>query len=375
MSEVSQPPTSPWGAVAAGLAPRTPGGGLIDLQHDGLVRVSFAADGAPRPEVEALLDEALTVRRSENARVCITIHRTHLEEAARQTRWIELLLGAFDHATKPAPLPRLVGVLNVTPDSFSDGGRFSTVSDALDHGRELREAGAAIIDVGGESTRPGASPVDEAEELKRVLPVVEALVAEGLGPISIDTRRSRVAERALDAGATIVNDIEAGTRDRDMLRVVADRRANYVAMHMLGSPANMQDGPDYEDVVGEVAEFLRGRVEACLAAGIPQERVWLDPGIGFGKRLEHNLELLDGLSELRSLGRPLLVGVSRKRFIGTLTEESVPERRKFGTAAAVAACVSGGAEYLRVHDVAEMRAVVAVSSALALTSNRQEAPC
>ncbi|MEO0649736.1 MAG: dihydropteroate synthase [Planctomycetota bacterium] len=355
---------APWGAIACGLGPRAAGDGLADLDAEGLVRVSFAFDGAPRPDVEQLLSEAASVRRDGQGRVRVLIPRARLEELARATPWVEHLLNAFDLAAAPAPPPRLVGVLNATPDSFSDGGELPTVDSAVERAHELKAAGAEILDVGGESTRPGALPVTPDEERRRVVPVIEALVAEGLGPVSVDTRRAAVAEAAIRAGAQMVNDVEAGTRDAQMLPVVAVHGVEYVAMHMRGEPTTMQAAPHYQDVVDEVAEFLRSRVGACVAAGIDPERIVLDPGIGFGKALAHNLTLLARLAELRSIGLPLYLGVSRKRFIGALTEEAVPARRLHGTAAAVAACIGGGAEFLRVHDVAEMRAVARVAAAV-----------
>lgn len=351
-------------AAALALAPRAVGRDLGRLAREGLVRVELEPGAMPASELAGLERLALDRRPAPAGRTVLLVPRSALEERSPSEPWARLALGAFDAAASPPPAPRLVGVINATPDSFSDGGLASTPELAVERGRALVEAGACMLDVGGESTRPGAAPVDPDEERARVVDVVAGLVEAGLGPVSIDTRRASVAEAALDAGAELVNDVEAGTRDPHMLGLVAERGVGYVAMHMQGEPATMQGDPRYTDVVGEVTEFLRSRMAACVAAGIDPERVLLDPGVGFGKSLEHNLELLRCLGELRSLGRPLFVGVSRKRFIGTLTEEPVPARRAFGTAAALSMCIEAGAEFLRVHDVAEMRAAAAVASAI-----------
>ena len=211
----------------------------------------------------------------------------------------------------------LVGVLNVTPDSFSDGGEFADLESAVEHGRRLAYEGAAIVDVGGESTRPGAAPVPAELELARVLPVIEVLAADGIA-VSVDTSKAEVAEAALAAGAVLVNDVTALRGDPGMTAVVAGAGADLCLMHMLGEPRTMQDDPRYDDVVAEVESFLAERAEVAVAAGIPRERIALDPGIGFGKTLAHNLALLRALPRLARLG-PLLLGVSRKRFLGTLT--------------------------------------------------------
>lgn len=256
---------------------------------------------------------------------------------------------------------RILGILNVTPDSFSDGGRFADADAALAHARAMRAAGADWIDVGGESTRPGAAPVPADEERRRVLPIVEALAADGI-PVSIDTRKADVARAAVAAGARMINDVSA-LGDPAMARVAADARVELVLMHMRGTPETMQDDPRYDDVVAEVSDFLRAAAKKALSAGVAADRIWLDPGIGFGKRLEHNLELLRRLAELRRLGFPLLVGPSRKRFLGEVLDRPA-DRRLFGTAAAVAAAVLRGADAVRVHDVAEMADVVRVAERL-----------
>jgi dihydropteroate synthase len=241
----------------------------------------------------------------------------------------------------------VMGVLNATPDSFSDGGRFEGPDAAAAAARRMAAEGAAIVDLGGESTRPGAAPVDEATELARVVPVLERL--RGEMPLSIDTRRAAVARRALELGAVLVNDVSAG-RDPGMLPLVASRGAGIVLMHMQGEPGTMQDSPAYADVVAEVEAFLLRRAQDAAAAGVPRDRILLDPGIGFGKRLEHNLALLAALPRLAAHGWPLVVGVSRKRFLGDLTGRAVGDRRD-GTTAAVALAAFHGAAVVRVHDV------------------------
>jgi len=266
-----------------------------------------------------------------------------------------------------------MGVINITPDSFYDGGRYLDAKQAVAHGRCLVEQGADILDVGAESSRPGANPVPEREELARVIPVVGELARLVTVPISVDTTKSAVARAALDAGASMINDISALRWDPEMASVIAQSGAAVVLMHMQGTPHTMQRAPQYEDVVGEVAAFLEERMRAAVESGIPQTNIVLDPGIGFGKLLEHNLGLLDRLSEFARLNRPLLVGLSRKSFIGELIERS-PEHREWGTAAAVAIAVDRGAGILRVHDVAEMRDIVTVAAAVRahMSATRQE---
>ena len=258
----------------------------------------------------------------------------------------------------------VMGILNVTPDSFSDGGRFLDRAAAIAHATQMVDDGADILDVGGESTRPGSTPVSEDEELERVHPVIERLAElHPAVPISIDTRKAGVAAEALDAGATIVNDVSGGA-DPAMFDVVRDREAAVVLMHMRGDPATMQDAPQYDDVVGEVHEYLRQRIEAAELAGIDPERIAIDPGIGFGKDLDHNLRLMHGVGALLDLGRPVLVGPSRKRFIGTILDLPEEERVE-GTVGAVVWMVVRGAHLVRVHDVKEVVRAVRVSDAIA----------
>jgi dihydropteroate synthase len=257
---------------------------------------------------------------------------------------------------------KLMGVVNVTPDSFSDGGLYLDPAAAIAHGRELAQAGAAILDIGGESTRPGAAPVTVEEELRRVVPVIAGLAGEVV-EISVDTSKAAVAAAALDAGATIVNDVTALRGDPEMASLCAERRVGVVLMHMIGEPRTMQENPEYEDVVAEVRDFLAARLEVAVAAGIEESLIWLDPGIGFGKTDRHNLELLRGLDELAALGRPLVVGTSRKSFIGR-TDGSAADQRLGGTIATSVLAAAAGADVLRVHDVREMDQALRVASAV-----------
>jgi len=251
----------------------------------------------------------------------------------------------------------VMGILNTAPDSFSDWGRCTDAQTAVAHGVRLQSEGADIVDVGGESTRPGSQPISEEEELSRVLPVVERLAAQLRVPLSIDTSKARVAEAALKAGARIVNDVTALRGDPGMGEVVRKHDAGLVLMHMLGTPATMQDAPQYRDVVGEVYAFLEVRLQAALDMGIRRERIAVDPGIGFGKTVEHNLELIRGLGKLRELGQPVFVGPSRKRFIGTLLDLPVDQRVE-GTLAVCVAAVLNGVDAVRVHDVKPVRRAV-----------------
>lgn len=252
--------------------------------------------------------------------------------------------------------PLVMGVVNVTPDSFSDGGAYFSSTDAVAHAHRLVAEGADVVDVGGESTRPGAAPVDAAEEARRVLPVVEALAADGV-VVSVDTRRADLAHRALRAGAAIVNDVSAGRDDPAMFDVCAAEGAGIVCMHMRGTPRTMQDAPVYDDVVAEVVAFLRARADAAQAAGCPPEAIALDPGVGFGKTLAHNMALLAATGRVAALGHPVLVGASRKSMFGTLLGLDLHERLEASVAAAVWA-VSQGAAVVRVHDVAATRAAL-----------------
>lgn len=257
----------------------------------------------------------------------------------------------------------VMGVLNVTPDSFSDGGRYGSVDAALARAEAIVDEGADVLDIGGESSRPRAWPVALEEELARVLPVVATLARRIRIPISIDTTKADVARRSLDLGAVIINDISALRGDAEMAAVVARAGAGLILMHMQGTPATMQEQPTYADVVEEVLEFLRDRVETAVNAGIGVERIAVDPGIGFGKTVDQNLALLRGLAAFGELGRPIVIGPSRKAFVGKVLNRSV-SAREWGTAAAVAAGVLLGAHVVRVHSVGEMKDVVRVSRAI-----------
>ncbi len=245
-----------------------------------------------------------------------------------------------------------MGVINVTPDSFSDGGRFTTVEAAVRQAVSLVEEGADILDIGGESTRPFSEPVPQDEELRRVVPVVEAIRARLDTPISVDTTKAEVARAALDAGADVVNDISALRFDPGMVELVVERKVPVVLMHMKGTPRDMQVDPHYDDPVGEVLGFLKERVAFAVARGVAPDRIWIDPGIGFGKRLEDNLALLKELSRFKELGCPVLVGPSRKAFIGAITGIEEPAQRDVATAAVAALAAAKGADVIRVHNVA-----------------------
>jgi len=267
-----------------------------------------------------------------------------------------------DAGPGPGPGFRIMGVVNVTPDSFSDGGHYLDADAAIAHGLELEAEGAVILDVGGESTRPGAAPVAEPEELRRVIPVIEGLIGGGAqAQISIDTSKAAVAARAIASGATLVNDVTAFRGDPEIAAVVADAKVDCCLMHMLGTPRTMQLDPRYDDVVGDVKAFLEERMSFAIDHGVDEQRILLDPGIGFGKTVEHNLELLRRLGELVELGRPVVIGTSRKSFLGKITGREVDDR----VAATVATNVLAyerGARVFRVHDVAP------VNDALILTA-------
>lgn len=257
----------------------------------------------------------------------------------------------MSHFSLPREKPAVIGILNVTPDSFSDGGKYASTKEAVQAARRMISEGAHIIDVGGESTRPGAQPVPAEEETARVLPVVEALAADGVA-VSIDTRKPEVAEAALFAGARVLNDV-TGFRDPKMRAVAARFQATVIVMHMKGEPQTMQLNPEYDDLVGEVRDFLAAQAQACIEDGIPAERIWIDPGIGFGKTVDHNLALLRATNVLAEVGYPVVIGVSRKSFIGRLTGEEDPTRRLGGSLSAALFAANLGAAALRVHDVRE----------------------
>jgi len=273
----------------------------------------------------------------------------------------ELQCGA--HLLKLGPRTLIMGILNVTPDSFSDGGLFFDIDDAIDHGVAMAEAGADILDVGGESTRPFSEPVSPEEELRRVVPVIEGLGRRLSVPVSIDTTKAEVARAALDAGAVIVNDVGALRLDPEMAGLIAARNVSVVLMHMQGLPKTMQLDSHYQDVVGEVKTFLADAVDGAEAAGINRSKIIVDPGIGFGKTVTHNLILIQGLPALQSLGVPVLIGPSRKSFITKLLGEG-DDRRELGTQAAVSAAVLNGAHIVRVHDVARTKETLKLIDAI-----------
>jgi dihydropteroate synthase len=269
-----------------------------------------------------------------------------------------------------AQRPLVMGILNVTPDSFSDGGQFDTTEKAVAHGLEMQEQGADVLDVGGESTRPGAAPVPLDVELSRVVPVVEALAKTSRVPIAVDTYKAEVARQCLQRGAQIINDVTALTGDPAMQAVVRQFEAGIVLMHMQGSPATMQQDPRYRDVVADVLKFLRSRLKACIKEGIPAERIALDPGIGFGKSLEHNLTLLARLEEFQKLKRPVLLGVSRKGFIGTVVDRPRGQRL-IGSLAIVSYAIARGAvQIVRVHDVGPTRDAVTMGGKIREFGNK-----
>ncbi len=267
----------------------------------------------------------------------------------------------------------IMGILNMTPDSFSDGGQFASVDHASEHAHEMVAAGADIIDIGGESTRPGAEPVSEEEELRRVIPIIKRLSAELPVPLSVDTYKSAGAEKALEAGASMVNDISGLRFSPDMAKTVADSDAALVIMHIKGTPRDMQQNPEYADVVEEIMNFLEQRIQVAINAGVNPEKIVIDPGIGFGKDLSHNLELLKRLDEFKGLGRPIMLGTSRKKFIGTVLDIPIPEQRVIGTAATVAFGIERGAAIVRVHDVAHVVQVARMTDAMINAGSQDQA--
>jgi dihydropteroate synthase len=258
----------------------------------------------------------------------------------------------------------IMGILNVTPDSFSDGGDFSAFQAAIAQSRRMIAAGADILDIGGQSTRPGAETISVEEELKRTIAIIKALRQEFEVPISIDTTRSRIAEAAIEAGADWVNDISGATFDPHMLTTVARLQVPLILMHIKGTPQTMQQLTDYQDLIGEITQFFVERITAAEQAGISRSQITIDPGIGFAKTAAQNIQLLQQLSQFQSLNLPILVGVSRKSFIGKILDQSDPKARIWGTAAACVAAIAGGADILRVHDVKEMGEVSRVADAI-----------
>ena len=278
-------------------------------------------------------------------------------------------MGSFDltwgkHHLTFGTRPRIMGILNVTPDSFSDGGSFFSTQDAIDQAEKMVREGADIIDIGGESTRPFSEAVSEAEEIKRVIPVIEVLAQRINIPISIDTTKAAVARHALNAGASIINDVSALRTDPELAKVAAANGVPLILMHMKGTPKNMQVSPTYDDLFGEIYTFLEQAVAIAEEKGIQRSRIIIDPGIGFGKTLEHNLLLLKDIDKFVATGYRVLVGTSRKSFIGRITGREDPCERIYGTASTVALCAAAGVSVVRVHDVAEMLDVTKVAAAV-----------
>jgi len=272
--------------------------------------------------------------------------------------------GALRFAGIALTRPLIMGIVNVTPDSFFDGGRHADSDRAIEHAKRLMAEGADILDIGGESTRPGSAPTSPEDELARVLPVIQAVIADG-AVVSIDTRRASVMRAAIEAGARIVNDVTALTHDPEAIGVVAATKSSVALMHMQGEPATMQKAPHYDDAPAEVAAYLGQRVAACRAAGIPDEHIAVDPGIGFGKTFVHNLQLLANLDQLRPLGVAILVGASRKGFIGGISRKEPADERLPGSLAAALAAVHRGAQIVRVHDVAATAQALTIWRAIA----------
>ena len=291
------------------------------------------------------------------------LFRTQLDNALRTDYKIVLKDRTLDLGGRT----HIMGVLNVTPDSFSDGGMFADAGRAVEHARAMAAHDADIIDIWGESTRPGAEPLAEDEELRRIIPVIERISAETGVPVSVDTYKANVARRALAAGASIVNDISGLRFSHDMAGVIADSGAAVIIMHMKGTPRTMQENPVYEDLLGEIIDYLAAGVETALRAGVSRDKVLVDPGIGFGKTLEHNLAILAGLDEFKVLGCPIVLGTSRKRFIGSVVNAPEPRDRVEGTAATVALGIDRGAHIVRVHDVAYMAKVAQMTDAIRRT--------
>ncbi len=344
------------------------------IEPTGLVPVGAASDALPLAGGRLAFTAArLWVRENAAARVASVVPVAELRRwcAARHDDGDPRPGAVLDRLGEARPPfagldianPRLMGIVNVTPDSFSDGGDQPDAAAAIAHGERLLAEGADIVDVGGESTRPGARPVSEVEERRRVLPVVEGLAAKG-ATVSIDTRRAGVMRAALAVGARVVNDVTALTGDADSLAAVAESGAPVVLMHMAGEPGTMQDDPTYDDAVLDIYDALEARIAACVAAGIARARIAIDPGIGFGKSVRHNAELIARLTLFHGLGCALVLGASRKSFIARLSRDEPPKARLAGSLAAALAGLERGAQFLRVHDVGESRQALSVWRAL-----------
>lgn len=337
------------------------------LRHVQLIGGS--AETAPAGDALGTQTALIAATEAQFGKVCSTLQRLSPElcEAISSTvenylrrRW---LMKCGNHTLELGPRPMIMGIVNVTPDSFSDGGRHSTAPAAIAHAEALLKAGATVIDVGGESTRPGAAEVPADEELARVLPVISELAGRQAALVSVDTRKPQVARQALAAGAAIINDITA-LADDEMSRLAAESGCGIVLMHMQGEPQTMQNNPQYDEVVSDVIGRLRQALDRATRAGVDLQRTIVDPGIGFGKTLVHNLSLLGRLDELRSLGRPILVGPSRKRFIAALTGDAPADERLSGTIAACLWSRRSGAAIFRVHDVDQVSLALTVAAAM-----------
>ena len=368
-------------APRASLPPRLPAAARLYLEPVGIQPADDVAEDIERGEAMrlaggplAFADVALTARLPDGglarARASLAALRGW---AAGQPETVAARAHALlDNLSTPRATiaglafsrPLVMGVINVTPDSFADGGLHFEPAAAIRHGHRLIEEGADILDIGGESTRPGAEPTGEAEERRRVLPVVAGLAGSAV-PLSIDTRRARIMVAALETGARIINDISALTFDPGSLEVAATSGAPVILMHSQGDPKTMQQAPSYDDAALDVFDYLAARVATCTTAGVPRDRLIVDPGIGFGKTVSHNVEILRGLSLYHGIGTPLLVGVSRKSFIARLSRGEPEGARLPGSLAAALAAVSAGAQIVRVHDVGETRQALAVARALA----------
>ena len=362
MPPISKPaPKSAAGSLASFAPWAAEGGVRVYLRPVGLLPIAAWSAGAAVPLAGgrfAFATAELIVRqgaRIERAFVPLTeIMAWGWERGTSVAQSLDRWLGALTRGRAPfggveLARPRIMAIVNVTPDSFSDGGDFFDAAAAIAHGEAMLEAGADLLDVGGESTRPGSAPVSPEEEEARVLPVIRHFAAKG-AVVSVDTRHARVMGAALDAGAALINDV-AGLRDPGALPLVAERAAPVVVMHMRGEPGTMQQNPVYEDAALDVFDWLEERVDACLAAGVPLERIAVDPGIGFGKTVEHNLDILRHTALYHGLGCALLIGLSRKRFIGALSRNEPPKERLAGSLAAGLETLNQGAQILRVHDV------------------------
>ena len=341
-----------------------PFGTLRGKDADQAVAAELALPLAGGPGAFTMLEIIRATGGGRQSRIFRVSDRGSMDRLMGDEALVALTSSRPDFAGLPMHSTQIMGVLNVTPDSFSDGGKFVDVDSAVAAGIEMARQGASVIDVGGESTRPGAEPVDIPVEIERVVPVIEGLKSAGVKEISIDSRHAEVISAAVAAGATIINDVSALTYDPASLQVAAESGVPVILMHAQGDPQSMQKSPAYDDVLLDVFDYLQSRVEACEQAGIIRSQMMVDPGIGFGKTVDHNLALLGGLSLFHGLGCPVLLGASRKSFIGRLDNDADVNQRLPGSLAAAAAGLAQGAQMLRVHDVSEMRQFQAIWGAI-----------